>query len=60
MKLSEMINQLTEIYETKGDMNVYIHDTNAGDDYAGMSVYVYEGYETSEVNIGFNSELDIR
>ena len=60
MKLSEMINQLTKILDKRGDMHVYLHDSNGGDDYAGMSIVVYEGYEEPEVNIGFDSELDVR
>lgn len=60
MKLSEMINQLTEILDKHGDMPVYLHDSNGGDDYVGMSIGVYEGYTEPEVNIGFDSELDVR
>lgn len=60
MKLSVMINQLKEIMKTHGDLDVYLHDSNGGDDYAGMSIGVYEGYEEPEVNIGFDSELDVR
>lgn len=60
MKLETMIYQLTEILKTHGNIDVYLHDSNFGEDYAGMSIGVYEGYEEPEVNIGFDSELDVR
>lgn len=60
MKLSIMIDQLTKILKEYGDLNVYLHDSSVGDDYDGMSIGVYDGYETPEVNIGFDSDLDIR
>lgn len=60
MKLSEMVDQLNQILDTRGDLNVYLHDSNGGFDYDGMSIGIYEGYVDPEVNIGFDSEKDVR
>ena len=62
MKLTDMIDQLTEILKIYGDLDVYLHDSNYCDDYERMSICVYEGYkdEEPEVNIHFNSKLDLR
>lgn len=59
MRMSEMINKLSEIMMRCGDMNVVLHDSADGSDFIGMSIYSDMEYPP-ECVIGFDSDHDIR
>ena len=66
MKISEIIRELQIIEYRYGDMEMYLHDSADGNDYAVPTIYVDEEcvedgiHYPNECIIGFDSDTDIR